>query len=94
MSTNKENFLKLVSKGNIRKTSNVFTSYPKKDLRKSQNIALKILIHLDKMSLSKEELSKLLNISLDELDILLTGKTKFTDTILNDLKNILKINLK
>ena len=49
-------------------------------------------MHLDKISLSKEELSKLLNISLYELNILLIGKTKFSDTILNDLKNISKIN--
>ena len=94
METNKERFLKLVSP---EKTDTVkFLQYQIKNrywIRVSQRIALKVLIKLDELNWTKDDLAKAMKVSKITVDGIVTGKKNLTLKVIVKLKQVLGIEL-
>lgn len=91
---NKEKFLSLVSdekpdtvKRNKERIKN------REWLNISQNIALDVLNKIDELKWTKEILAKKMNISIDEVNKICSGKTNLTLDIIVSLQKVLKIKL-
>lgn len=63
-------------------------------IRKSQAVALKILLNLREQNISKKELSDKLSIPIEEVNKYIKGNKKFDLEIITKIENILEINLK
>jgi hypothetical protein len=97
--TNKQKFLELVS--NDLEPSKQFMEMLKfridnrEEIKRSQQIALKILNKLDDLNITKKELSLFCNVEIDEITKLVSGQSIDLDNnLLSVIEKYLNIDLK
>jgi len=94
MLTNKQKFLKLVSSDESTKFLDFlkFRIDNRKELKRSQLIALKILYRLDDLNITKQELALFCNVDVEEITKLVQGKSINLDNeLLDKIEMILNV---
>lgn len=90
--TNKEKFLSIVSNEKVDTIErNKERIKNRAMLRESQNIAIKVLQKLDELGWSKNDLAKKMNLSIEQISKIVSGKEKIDIELQNKLNNILNI---
>ncbi len=90
--TNKENFLKLVSRQNSETEKDILLHQKNKSwLRESKRIAVKVLLALKEQNMTQKELAEKMGVSPQYINKLVKGKENLTLDTITKLQNILQI---